>query len=173
MKHWRARSLLVAGLLMAAVAVACGGGDSGGELSVEQYFEQVGAIVEGLQDRTVTFEQPLEQEFDSEAEQIGAFRDAFSTAIPIFRAFVDDLGDIDAPPEVADAHGDLIAGIAGLVDGLEDLTDGLEGVKTLSEMQDLVISGFGSAIGQLAAACLQLQTIADENAIDVDLGCAA
>ncbi len=169
----RSSALLIGVAFLGVVAAACDGGDSGGELSVEQYFEQVGVIVEDLQGRTATFEQPLEQEFDSEAEQIEAFRDAFTTAIPIFRAFVDDLSDIDAPPEVADAHGDLIAGIAGLVDGLEELTARLAGVESLSEMQDLVVSGFGSAIGQLAAACLELQSIAEDNDIDVDIGCAA
>ncbi len=176
MKSWLSSSLLVAGLLLGAIAVACGGGDGGdGELSLEQYFEQADAIIEGLQERTATLDQPLEQTFDSEEEQIEAFRVAFTTVIPIFRNFVDDLDEIDPPAEVANAHGELVAGFANLVEGVEGLIDQLGEIESLSEFSALLLdpdSGFGSAIVQLASACLQLQSIADDNDIDVDLECA-
>ncbi len=177
MKPWCSGLLLVAGMLLGAVVAACGGGGGGGgggELSLEQYFDQVGAIVEGLEERTATLDQPLEQEFDSEAEQIEAFRDAFTIVRPVFQDFVDDLDDLDPPAGVADAHGELVAGFANLMGGLEDLIDQLAEVESTAEFTELLLgpdSEFGSAIGQLAVACLQLQSIADDNAIDADREC--
>ncbi|MCH7698546.1 MAG: hypothetical protein IH865_06385 [Chloroflexi bacterium] len=42
----------------------------------------------------------------------------------------------------------------------------------MAEFSELLLgpdSGFASAIGQLAAVCLQLQSIADDNDIEADL----
>ena len=178
MKSWLSSSLLVAGLLLCAVAAACGGGggELSGEHSLEQYFDEVDSIIEGLQERTATLDQPSEQDFDSEEEQIEAFRGAFTTALPIFRNFVDDLDELNPPAEVAAAHGELVRGFEDLVEAVEGLVDQLADVESASEFSDLLLdpdSGFGSAIGQLAAACLQLQSVANDNDIDVDLECAA
>ena len=174
MKSWLSGSLLVAVLLIATVAAACGGGD-GDELSLEQYFEQVDTIVAGLEQRTAALDQPLEQTFDSEEEQIEAFREAFTTVLPIYRDFVGDLDEMDPPAEVADAHGELVAGFANLVPGVEDLILQLAEIESASEFSDLLLdpdSAFVSAIGELTAACLQLQSVADDNDLDVDLECA-
>ncbi len=176
MKSWLSGSLLVAAMLLGAVMAACGGsgGGGGGELSLEQYFDRVGSIVEGLEERTATLDQPLEQEFDSEAEQIEALRDAFTSVRPVFRDFVDELDDLDPPAAVADAHSALVAGLTDLMGGLEDLIDQLAEVESASDFSELLFdpdSEFGSAIGQLAVACLQLQSIADDNDIDANLEC--
>ena len=70
----------------------------------------------------------MEQEFDSEPEQIEAFRGTFAAVLPLFQDFVDDLDDLDPPAEVADAHGELVAGFADLMGDLEDLIDQLSEV---------------------------------------------
>ena len=44
--------------------------------------------------------------------------------------------------------------------------------ESMAEFSELLLgpdSGFASAIGQLAAVCLQLQSIADDNDIEADL----
>ena len=147
MKSWCSGALLAAGMLLCAVAAACGGGGGGGgELSLEQYFDQVGSIVAGLEERTATLDQPLEQEFDSEAEQIEEFRGTFAAVLPLFQDFVDDLDDLDPPAEVADAHGELVAGFADLMGDLEDLIDQLSEVESMAEFSELLLgpdSGFG------------------------------
>ena len=82
--------------------------------------------------------------------------------------------NLNPPDEAADAHGELVAGFRDLVGGLEDLIDQLADIESITEFSALLFdpdSGFGSAIGQLAAACLELQGIADSNEIDVDLDC--
>ena len=117
----------------------------------------------------------MEEEFDSEPEQIEAFRGTFAAVLPVFQDFIDDLDDLDPPAEVADAHGDLVAGFADLIGGLEDLVDQLAEVESTAEFTELLLgpdSGFASAIGQLAVACLQLQSIANDNDIDANLECA-
>ena len=175
MKSWCSGALLAAVMLLGAVVAACGGGGGGGELSLEQYFDRVGSIVAGLEERTATLDQPLEQEFDSEAEQIEALRDAFTSVRPVFQDFVDDLDDLAPPSEVADAHRELVAGFAHLVEGLEALIDQLAEVESMAEFTELLLgpdSGFGLASGQLAAVCLQLQSIANDNDIDANLECA-
>ncbi|MCH8902206.1 MAG: hypothetical protein IIC88_07885 [Chloroflexi bacterium] len=177
MKSWLSSSLLVAGLLLGAVAAACGGGDGsgGGELSLEQYFEQVDAIVAGLEQRTVVLGQALEESFDSEEEEIEAYRDNFTTVLPVYRDFGDDFDEMEPPAEVADAHGELVAGFASFLDGLETLIDQFAEVESASELSALLLnpdSELRSATGRFAAACLQLKSIADDNDIDVDLICA-
>lgn len=173
MKSWLVGLLLVVGMLLGVAASDCGGGGDGSsgddELSLEQYFEEVASIVEGLEERTSTLDQPLEPEFDSEAEQIEASRDAFATVLPVFQDFVDELDDLNPPAEVEDAHGELVAGFADLAGGVEDLVDQLEGIESASDFSDLLLapdSAFGLAVGKLAGACLQLETIADDNGID-------
>ena len=173
MKSWLSSSLLVAGLLLATVAGACGGG--GSELSLEQYFEQVDAIVAGLEQRTVVLGQALEESFDSEEEEIEAYRDNFTTVLPVYRDFGDDFDEMEPPAEVADAHGELVAGFASFLDGLETLIDQFAEVESASELSALLLdpdSELRSATGRFAAACLQLRSIADDNDIDVDLICA-
>ncbi len=176
MKSWLSGSLLVAGLLLSTVAAACGGsGGSSGELSLEQYFEQVAAIFAGLEQRTVALGQALEQSFDSEEEEIEVSRDAFITVLPVYRDFGDDLDEMEPPAEVADAHGELVAGLANLADGLEDLIDQFAEVESASEFSALLLdpdSELRSATERFAAACLQLRSVADDNDIDVDLICA-
>lgn len=166
--------LLVVAVLLAAVTAACGSGDSGGggELSLEQYFDQVGSITGSLEERAAALDQPLEQEFDSEVEQVQAVRDAFTTVLPAFEDFINDLDELNPPPEAAAAHDELVAGFANVVGGLEDLIDQLAEVETAAEFSALLFdpgSGFGSAIGQVTAACLQLQSIADDNGINAGL----
>ncbi len=169
------RTATFAGIVIALFVAACGGGGSG-ELSLEQYFDRVASIVGDLEERTASLDQPLEQDFNSDAEQIEAFRNAFTTVIPFFRDFVDDLNEIDPPTVVADAHSELVAAFAGVAGGLEDFIDQLAEVETASEFSDLLFapdSAFGSAIGQLTIACLKLQSTAADNDIDADpLECA-
>ncbi len=172
MKSWRFSSLLVAGLVLGVVAAACGGGDGGGELSLEQYFDQVASIIGDLEERTASLDQPLEQEFESEAEEIEALRDAFTTVGPIFRDFIDDLDELNPPEEVEDLHGELVAGFADLAGGFEDIVDQFADIDTSAELAALFFdadSVFGSAVGRLEAVCLELQSIADDNGIDADL----
>ncbi len=165
--------LLVVAVLLTAVTAACGSGDSGGgELSLEQYFDQVGSITGNLEERAEALDQPLEQEFDSEVEQVQAVRDAFTTVLPAFEDFINDLDALNPPPEAAAAHDELVAGFTNVVGGLENLIDQLAEVETAAEFSALLFdpgSGFESAIGQVTAACLQLQSIADDNGIDAGL----
>ena len=165
------RTAALAGIAIALLVAACGGGGNS-ELTLEQYFDQVASIMESLEERTASLDQPLEQDFNSDAEQIEAFRDSFTTVIPFFQDFVADLDEIDPPAEIADAQDELVAGFAGLAGGLEDLIDQLEDVESSSELSDLLTapdSAFGTAIGQLTIVCLKLLSIADDNDIDADV----
>jgi hypothetical protein len=177
MKSKLSSTMLIASAFFVALVVACGGSDNGGvELSLEQYFDEVSSIVEDLEEQTATFDQPLEQEFDSEAEQIEAFRDGFTTALPVFQDFVDDLDNLEPPAVAADAHSELVAGLADFIGGLEDLIEQLADVETSAEFTELLLGpdfGFGAGTARLAVACLELQAIADDNDIDADvLDCA-
>ena len=173
MKSWLSALLLVAGLLLATVAAACdGSGGDDGELSLEQYFEQVDTIVAGFRQSTAVIDQPPEQTLDSEEEQIKAYRHAWTTVLPIFREFVDDLDEVDPPEEVADAHGEMVAGFTYSVERFKDFMNQLAEVESAAEFSTISLgpdSELRSAIEQLAAACLQLRSIADDNDIDVDL----
>ena len=161
---------LIAAALLALVA-ACGGG-GGEELTLEEYFRRIQALSDEADERFEPLVEALNQEFDSEAEQIEATRDFFNADIPILRDFGDALDDLDPPAEVEDPHEEAVAGMAELVEFLQDFTDQFTDVESTSELEELLDAPeLEAASGRFDQACFDLQDIADVNDIDADLEC--
>ncbi len=161
--------LLVIGVLLpalGAIAAACGGG----ELSLEEYFQQVDQAGDEFDTRI----EGLEDAFPEAFEEPAVTRDFFTAAIPIFRDFIDGLAAIDPPAAVEDEHNEAVAAGEAFEERIEEFVNQLADVETSSELEDFFTEEdpeFTAAEERFDAACLSLQGIADENGIAVDLEC--
>ena len=161
---------LIAASLLALVA-ACGGG-GGEELTLEEYFRRIQALSDEVDERFDPLVEALNQEFDSEAEQIEATRVFFNADMPILRDFEDGLDDLDPPAEVEGAHQEFVAANTELVDTLQDVTDRMADVASTSELQELLDAPeLEAATTRFDNACFSLEDIADANGIAFDLEC--
>ena len=84
--------------------------------------------------------------------------------------------DLDPPAEAGDAHDEFVASLSGMLPLWQDLSDQLKDIETTSEMQTLLMGTqaeepWQTATQRFADACLDLQGIADEKGIDVELDC--
>jgi hypothetical protein len=92
--------------------------------------------------------------------------------ITVIDDFVENLEGITPPIEAADAHNQTIAGFQAFsgyfTEALEDieLTDSADPLFALFENEEVIATA-----ASLDEACRSLQTLADGQSIDVDLGC--
>jgi len=157
---------------MAAFLLLAACGDGGDELSLEEYFQRVLDIGDAAETRADT----LEEESQGLGEDLNATRDYFDGLEAIAREALSDLRDIDPPAEVRDAHDEFVAGVAATQAVWKDLSDRIRDLESPSEVQALLFAmsedpAFSAAFERQGNACVQLQGIADENGIDVDLEC--
>jgi hypothetical protein len=158
--------LIVAGaaISLGFAVVACGGG--GGSLSLDEYFQKVDALDQESADRT----DELDRDFES-AEDVDEARDLIAELIAVSDDFRDGLAGLDAPDEAADAQAKALEGfdafIAELTAALEDAGD----ATTVDDLYEALLSIDEAGINQATEACLELEEIASENGIDVDLDC--
>jgi len=113
--------------------------------------------------------------FEGVGEDIEATRDYFDSFDAIVRQAVNDLKGLNPPAEARAAHDEFVAGGAEMLASLEDFSDRLAEVESPSGLAALFaepMPALDAAQQRATDACLQLQEIADENGIEVDLECA-
>ena len=170
--------LLVAAAMLAtgALAAACGGGSGGSsELTLEAYFQRLGANENDFWEASkgIGLDEP-DDGFGSEQEEIEAFRDWYGDSLPILTDYVDNLEEIALPSEVEDPHQEFVG---AMMDGLRiiaDVAGRIENVASVSELDEALelYQPEGSAVRfRSREACTELQGIADQHGIDVDLLC--
>lgn len=168
------------GLLFAmclAVLSACGGGD-GGELSLEEYFQQVETIVDDFGGQIAALGDPFEADVDSDEERTELIRDYTRAAAALWRDSVEDFRDMEPPAEVAAAHDEAVEARDDRAEFAQDLAEQLEGVGSAAELEAWFTEArrehedaLASAAERSEQACLELQRIADDSGIDVELQC--
>jgi hypothetical protein len=161
--------LLVAALLaFGAVLAACG--DNGGELTLEDYFQQFNAITD---DVTAQFE-AVEDEFPGLYQERAATRDAFDKMDVIFEEGLGQLDGLNPPDEVKQSHKGFRDGVAAQQRVFQEAADEIADIESVSELGQ-VLQARGADLEatstQINASCLALQKTADDNDIDVDLEC--
>ncbi len=168
-------SLFVIALLLAfgAIAAACrGNGD--GELTLKEYFQKTDAIFEDAGERIAALDDPGEQEFASEEQQIEAIRDFLDADRAITEDVLDELENIDPPVEVQEAHNEFQGAGVALVALFKDVAAQLANVGSTSEVDrvfTLNAPEINAAYARADAACFLLQGVANANGVDVDLEC--
>jgi hypothetical protein len=167
--------LVVAALIVGSVLLAgCGGGGGGGggggeeELDLDQYFRRVEEIMNEMETRSKKLE-----EYEGAGQEIEATRDYVDAVEGITRQALNDLKDLHPPAEARDAHDEFVGGVSQMLALWEDLSDGLADVESPSELQAVLAedSASDAVLEQVDNACRQLQGIADENGIEVDVRC--
>ncbi len=162
-------------LLVAGFAAACGDGDA---LTLEQYFQQIDALGNDLDDELNRLNEEFEEtveEAKTEEEVIDAFRDFLDPQPGLFEDFVGELESIAPPSEVEDAHNEMVAIQAEGLQLLEDLNERAQRVESASDVEEVGAEfdepAFTAIADQTEQACFGLEAIADANGIDVDLEC--
>ena len=162
---------LIATVAAAALGVACN--DGGGALSLEEYFARVD---EAQNEVDRQFEEAFQQEEpgpDASGEEIAALgRQVVQTFSTIFGDAEGAFGDLESPAEAEDAHDALVQAIGNARTAIEGVEDDIPDALSLEELDTLLGSTeLDAATSAIDEACTELQTIADDNSIAVDLEC--
>jgi len=163
---WRYVLVVVALVAGSLLLSACGGGEE--ELDLDQYFRRFEDITDAADtsmDRLV---------FEGVGEDIEATRDYFDSFDAILRQVLNDLKGLNPPAEARAAHDEFVAGGVEMLASFEDFSDRLAEVESPSGLAALFaepMPASDAAQQRVTDACLQLQGIADENGIEVDLEC--
>ena len=131
---WRFAVVVVALMVGSALVAACGGGDGGGgdggELTLDEYFQQLEDIKETYDARG----EALDEDASALGEDVGAFQDYFGDLQDVFDEALDDVRDLDPPSEAQDAHDDFVAALTAAQAELDDIGDEIADVETVSEL---------------------------------------
>ncbi len=153
-------------LAISAVAAACGGSDR--ELTLEEYFLRFQELGNTADERTAALADQLDLVPENQEERLATFEVWFADSLDVQRDFLKDLDKVNPPVEVESAHKELLLARGALMDDFADLFGDLE---SPSELEEALL---GQPEGDLIAAedrnfeaCNKLQTIADDNGIDV------
>lgn len=161
------RAIVGVGVLavMSVGVSACSSG--GGKLSLEEYFEKLEEI-----DNKSTEETDALGERLGNTEDVEEIKDAFAEFPAIIDEFLDDLEGLEPPDEAADAHDEAVEAGRAFQDEFDKLLDDLQDAESLDDLFGITENdAFNEADQAFTDACNELQSIADDNGIDVSLDC--
>ncbi len=170
--------LLIAALPLAPViATACRGGGGGGDLTLEEYFEQLDAVLE-LSDIRL---EGLQAEYLGKTEgaqawiDVRAFQDFSTAVVQHFRRVVADLESIDPPPLVRGAHEEYIATQVEALRFFTAINDRAWRITKIDEYVEVLRDTRGFDWREIEKRegewCFSLEQIGVRNGIEVDLEC--
>ena len=176
-------------ILLGSLALACGGSDddngNGGEtVALDTYFERVKGIMDGASESSDDIESEMGDRIDA-ATDIEDILDRLAQGLEKFQRLAervrDDLNDISPPSEVEDQHREFtalysttVSALGELVAEVNDIDSDADDEVILEQVTDFgtrVETAFSSLGTQGDLSCFELQGIADENEIDIDLEC--
>ncbi len=152
-------------LMLGTFALGCDGNDEDG-LTLEEYFQQFEALGDKADEQLDALHETSSQEFDSEDDELAAYRDFVIAGAKIQRDFIEALDDISPPPEAEAAHRELVQ---ALPESSDLLVDRVMNADSFSELGESADPAFEVAIERSDQACSALQDIADAYGIDVGL----
>jgi hypothetical protein len=142
------------------------------EEALEEYLERIEDVLDGHDEELDEAKDVCEEAWEEEelADAIEAALGCKAELVPILEQVLAEVGNIEPPVEVQSAHRALVAAGADVVVAVQGLVERLQDVETASDFATLV----GEVVPTFFAfdgACLELQELADEVGIDIDLGC--
>jgi hypothetical protein len=153
---------------------ACGDDDGGEELTLEAYFQSVEDIRADFNEEVDTLAEGLEglEEADDE-EQLDGLRTYYDESEAAFGQAIDDLDALNPPEEADERHEEFVSAGRDVLEESENLSDQLADVETVDEANELFENSaeIEEASSNFEAACGELQTLADDEGVDADLGC--
>ena len=181
MKSLRLIPLLAAALLLALgiAAAACGG--DGDELTAAEYFTEVQAVADDVDERFVANEAELDKALANvedptqiEGELLDAFKETFANNVEIINDGLQGIEDLNPPDEVQEAHDAFRAALAEFAGALEDFgqrVDDLEGSVDLEAFFTDPANNFEEADRRFTASCLAFQDVGQQYVADLNLDC--
>jgi len=173
----KTRSLLLALIAGAVIAlavgaVACGGGE---ELTLEEYFQKLVDIDKQHEAEA----QPLRDQLNASLNGLGdeievpaGVRDALRSLVASQDNVGKALSDLTPPAEAKDAHKEAAASITAEGEALAKVIGQLDDAKTVGDLNHLFEGDeITKADERRSTACVALQQIATDNAIQADLNC--
>ena len=162
-------------LALGVIASACGD-DGGGGLSLEEYFQQADELQNQADAQFAEQESGSEPEAGATDAELADFaRQSIESSTDILSDAAEAFGDLDPPSEVEDAHARLVEALSDGADAIQAVADDLPDALSMADLEGLDArfdsEGLNDAFMRLDEACVDLQTIADDNSIDVDLEC--
>lgn len=154
-------------LALVTVAAACGGDE---ELTLEEYFQKMQAISAEAVQETNT----LDEKFDAlEENDFSGLQELFVGNAALIADSFGDMGDLDPPVEVEDAHTEFVEAGEHMAGLMKTFSDDLADVDSTSELDEAFgrVVGLEAASARIDTACAVLEMIAVENSIQVDLDC--
>ncbi len=151
---------------LAGLATACD--EDGGSMSMGEYFQEF----EELGDESDAKSDEInEQSDDIGPGEFDKLRDLTEDARDVLEDFINDVDELDPPAEVEDAHDRFLDAASGFVDEFDDI------IREFFDEDDEDALADGAAalnavdFSAVGGACDELQQLANDNGIDVDLGC--
>lgn len=173
--------IAVAILSLGAVASACGGGDDGGngggggpELTLEDYFQQLGEIDDTFSaeaDAIETASGGTAASLEDEEATLNLLADDLGKQLDLVDAFISDVADLNPPAEAQEAHDEAVAAFRELAGLLENVIDEVGNAESMADLEAIDDTELTAADERVTEACLAVEQIAADNDIDVDLDC--
>jgi hypothetical protein len=168
-------AVALVGLGWAAAACNGGGGGDGGPLSLADYFTEYEKIDNKAEDATAD----LEREFDASLSATTIddtvrfdLQEFYNRQIDIRQTYVDDVSDLVPPEEARAAHDASVTTYQAVLDAFTGIIDDLGQAQTTDDLEVIFTNeAVTSAVQAANKACIDLQQIADNNNINVNLEC--
>ena len=161
---WAARAALAVALVgAAAFGFACS--DDGGSLTLDDYFSKL----QKLDDQFEEDSAKLDAAFES--EDLDEIKSAFESGTESAGDFVDDLDALEAPDEAKEIHEEAVAAGNELVDALKDMNDAIQDADSPDALATIDFDPVGTASERFNGACLDLEALAADKDIELDLNC--
>lgn len=159
-------------MLSAVTLLGCDGG--GDELSLKEYYAELSrAQVEAGQRTPSADVDPGDIPADTPPEELRRLlKEGLRASRELNEAFLEDLKSIEPPAEAESVHEDYLAAIDAVGAWIEGTIETVDGVDSLEEFEKQVdLSAYRDIEQGFIEACTELERIAADNGIEVDLEC--
>lgn len=156
--------------MLTLAATACGGGGS----TLQEYFDELHGIQTSFEQKGKDLQAELQtklQGVTTQAEALPLFKGFLEDSLTAADGLVADLDAIDPPSEVQSQHQDLVDAAKAIRGGLSDVIDRFDEFASIDEISQFFTTDLADIEQQGTDACNSLQTVADDNDVNVDLSC--
>ena len=168
MKSWFG----IAALGLVVLIAACGGDNDSDESNLREYFGRLQTLTDEVRDRAATTVADPTNLDPSDPATFDNIASVFDESLDIYRDFVDDVRDLNPPNEARDAHDTLIDTLDAFLGSNEELIDQIENADTEAAFSAIFANAAADIeVVPVDAACGNLQQVAADNNISVNLDC--
>ena len=156
-------------IALGGLAAACGGAGDGA-LRLEEYFQRLDELEGELEERSGDIS--AQAEGLSEEEMTDQAPDLLGDQSTALHAFLDNLAELEPPEEAANLHEEVVQAMEGFVELFDEALDVLKEADSLDDPFAPFETGELEAAGtRIDRVCVEVEQLAAENGIDIDLNC--